>query len=275
MVSVADILSLRSLALEPVTVPHPDAGVRWVATSELVDPSPFLEGGEIVLTTGLVERDSDEWHRFVSSLVGAGVVALGFAVGLSHPDVPSGLRDAALAGSLNLFVVPRPTPFIAVSRAVADQLWGSEREADRQSLLHQQTLTAAAMGGASTLVSALAGITSGAVALCTADAAVLASSGWSADDLAARVLPHIKRLQAAGIRGAATEITPESRLSVQPVGAGTVAEAYLVVESHNGASSAQRTAVTTALALLGLDRARAQAELEQSTVRLQLASAKV
>lgn len=27
-----------------------DAAVRWVATSELEDPTPYLEGGEVVLT---------------------------------------------------------------------------------------------------------------------------------------------------------------------------------------------------------------------------------
>jgi len=30
-----------------------DAPVRWVHTSELDDPGPYLEGGELLLTTGL------------------------------------------------------------------------------------------------------------------------------------------------------------------------------------------------------------------------------
>ena len=30
-----------------------DRPVRWVAVSELEDPTPFLEGGELVLTTGM------------------------------------------------------------------------------------------------------------------------------------------------------------------------------------------------------------------------------
>jgi purine catabolism regulator len=260
MVSVADILSLRSLALEPVTVPHPDAGVRWVATSELVDPSPFLEGGEILLTTGLVERDADEWQRFVLSLVDAGVVALGFAVGLSHPDVPSGLRKAAVASSLNLFVVPRPTPFIAVSRAVADQLWGSEREADRQALLHQQELTDAAIGGPAELVATLARIVGGDAVLCTPDGSAIA--GWPAAALLERALPHIARMNAVGIRSASVDIVRDSRVTVLPVGVGSHAEAYLAVEGDSTTGGAHRAAVTTAVALLSLDRARARAELD-------------
>jgi purine catabolism regulator len=260
MVSVADILALPSLALEPVTIPHPDSRVRWVATSELVDPSPFLEGGEILLTTGLVERDTREWTEFVSSLVDAGVVALGFAVGLSHPDLPSGLRDAAFENALNLFVVPRPTPFIAVSRAVADQLWASERDADRQALLHQQELTDAAIGGPAELVATLARIIGGDAVLCTPDGTAIA--GWPAAALLERALPHIRRMNAAGIRSASVDIVGDSRVSVLPVGVGSHAEAYLAVEGDSTTGGVQRAVVTTAVALLSLDRARARAELD-------------
>lgn len=88
MPSVAQILSLRALALEPVATPHPDAEARWVTTSELPNPSQFLEGGEILLTTGLVERSDEDWELFVGRMLEAGVVAVGFGVGLSHPSVP-------------------------------------------------------------------------------------------------------------------------------------------------------------------------------------------
>ena len=30
-----------------------DAPIRWVHSSELVDPTPWLSGGELILTTGL------------------------------------------------------------------------------------------------------------------------------------------------------------------------------------------------------------------------------
>jgi purine catabolism regulator len=258
MTTVADIVALGPLALETVTLPHPDAGVRWVATSELIDPSPFLEGGEILLTTGLVERDSPGWQHFVTSLVDAGVVALGFGVGLSHPEVPLALSVAAMESELNLFVVPRPVPFIAVSRAVADQLWAAEREADRQALQHQQELTSAAIGGPTELVTTLARIVGGDAILCGTDGTVIA--GWPAAGLLERALPHIVRMNAVGIRGAAVDIVPDSRVSVLPVGVGTHAEAYLAVEGDSATAGLQRAAVTTAVALLTLDRARERAE---------------
>ena len=260
MVSVQNILDLRALALEPLTVPHPDAQARWVASSELEDPSPFLEGGEIVLTTGLVERGPAQWRRFVGQLLDAGVVALGFGVGLSHPEVPRGLRDAATELSLNLFSVPRPVPFIAVSRAVADLLWASERETDRQALQHQQALTDAAIGGPAELVATLARIVGGDAVLCSPDGSTLA--GWPAAGLVERALPHIARLNAAGMRGASVDIGRDSRVSVLPVGVGSQADAYLAVEADSTTAGAQRAAITTAVALLSLDRARARAELE-------------
>lgn len=266
MVSVGDILALPTLSLEAIVTARTDAEVRWVATSELADPAPFLEGGEILLTTGLVQRDAGGWETLVSSLVEAGVVALGFGVGLSHPDVPAELGEAARASALTLFVVPRPIPFIAVSRAVADLLWASERDADRQALLHQQTLTNAALspGGTTDLLSALAAIVGGDTIVAAPDGTVLVAAGGlaAATELASRALPHIERIHAVGIRGAATEITRSSRMTVHPVGLGTHAEAYLVVESRLATTAVQRTVITMAVALLTLDRERARAELD-------------
>lgn len=254
MPSVAQILSLRALALEPVATPHPDAEARWVTTSELPNPSQFLEGGEILLTTGLVERSDEDWELFVGRMLEAGVVAVGFGVGLSHPSVPRDLAGAALGRGLNLFVVPRRIPFIAVSRAVADLIWADEREADRLALQHQRDLTTAALRGTEQLLGALAATVKGSAALCSADGSLLA--GRAPDDLLQRTAPLIARLAAASTRGASSEIVPGSLVAVHPVGVGRRADAFLVVES----ASPHRVAVTTALALLALDRERALAE---------------
>src|SRR5690554_597503 len=260
MPTVAEIVALPALSLDVIAMPRPEAQVRWVASSELGDPSPFLEGGEILLTTGLVHRDRSEWRHFVAQLLDAGVVALGFGVGISFPDVPSGLRTAATELSLNLFSVPRPVPFIAVSRAVADLLWASERESDRQALQHQQELTDAAVGGPDQLLSTLTRIVGGDAVLCTPDGTTLA--GWPAAELLERALPHIARMKAAGMRGAAVDIGRDTRVSVLPIGVGSQADAYLAVEADSTAAGAERAAVTTAVALLSLDRARARAELD-------------
>lgn len=259
MASIAEILSLPSLALDAIAIPRPEARARWVTMSELADPSPFLEGGEILLTTGLIERDAGQWRHFVGLLLEAGVIALGFGVGLSYPNVPRGLREAAIELSLNLFSVPRPVPFIAVSRAVADLLWAAEREAVKQSLQHQQELTNAAIGGPADLMGTLSRILDGHAVLCAPDGSVIA--GFPAVGQVERALPHIERMSMVCIRGASTDIVRGSRLSVQSIGSGSQAEAYLVVESES-TGTAQRVAITTAVALLTLDREQARVELE-------------
>ena len=286
MVSVNDILSHAPLLLERIVLADGDATVRWVATSELADPTPFMEGGEILLTTGLVPRDDVGWRELVVALVGAGVVAVGFGVGLSNPDVPRGLSDAAQDLKLNLFVVPRPVPFIAVSRAVADLLWAAERDVDRQSLQYQRALTQAALqplepssanavqangtsaNGTSAIVETLADIVAGKIVLATTSGTVRAATvePHSAQALAVRASPLMRRLDGADSRGAATEISRESRLTVHPVGTNIQAELFLIVETESPANPAQRAAITMALALLTLENEQSRVAREADRV---------
>lgn len=258
---MSEIVSLPSLDLTPVTLPHPDAAVRWVATSELPDPSPYLEGGELLLTTGLVDRDADGWSEFVSLVLAAGVVAVGFGVGVRHPELPAGLSSAAERAGLNLFTVPRPTPFIAVSKAVADSLADAERDEDRRSLAHQQDLTRAAVAGSAELARALARIVGGSAAVLGQQGEVLFEASPAGPPLAARARPLIERMQRDGDRRSAfAEIGAAGRMLVQPVELHGRTDAYLVIESADALNPAQRTAVSTALALLTLERDRARVE---------------
>src|SRR5215213_1714710 len=87
--------------------------VSWVHVSELADPTPFLDGGELLLTTGLGIGPGTDLAGFVARLAARGLAGLGFGVGLSHDTVPVGLADAAEAAGLPLLEVPRVTPFIA------------------------------------------------------------------------------------------------------------------------------------------------------------------
>src|SRR5690349_17481665 len=107
----------------------PDAlgrDVTWVHTSELVDPTPYLTGGELLLSVGLwlgtgpaAEGGAGtQIGAYVERLVRAKVAALGFGVGLAHPAVPAALVEAADARGLPVIEVPPQTAFIALSRIV-------------------------------------------------------------------------------------------------------------------------------------------------------------
>ncbi|MFE1786357.1 PucR family transcriptional regulator ligand-binding domain-containing protein, partial [Streptomyces sp. NPDC059506] len=124
-----------------------DVPVRWVHTSELDDPAPFLEGGELLLTTGLKLPDAASGQRaYVHRLADAGVVGLGFGIGLSHEEVPGPLADAAEERGLPLLRVPQPTPFIAISKAVSAALAAEQYRAVTMTSQAQQELTRAALG---------------------------------------------------------------------------------------------------------------------------------
>ena len=172
MVDVAQLLAQPELALVACHLPKPDAEVRWVATSELDDPAPFLEGGELLLTTGLATKGwRGQWAGYVGRLAEAGVVALALGVGLTHRRAPAGLVRACEKHGLNLIEVPRPTPFVAVSRAVAALLEDERDQVARRSLDAQRALTRAALerDDVQSLVAVLAAQVNGAAATVTRD----------------------------------------------------------------------------------------------------------
>src|SRR6266540_2122428 len=74
-----------------------DAPVRWVHISELPDPTPWLSGGELLLTTG-IQLDTDERQReFVRLLSGHHLAGLGFGTGFDHETLPPALLEVVRA----------------------------------------------------------------------------------------------------------------------------------------------------------------------------------
>jgi PucR family transcriptional regulator, purine catabolism regulatory protein len=65
-----------------------DRPVRWVHISELEDPTPWLSGGELLLTTGIALTTPARQRRFVSLLSERGVAGLGLGVGFDHKKLP-------------------------------------------------------------------------------------------------------------------------------------------------------------------------------------------
>ncbi|MFG1696608.1 PucR family transcriptional regulator ligand-binding domain-containing protein [Nonomuraea sp. NPDC049309] len=120
-----------------------DAPVRWVAVSELSDPTPYLEGGELLLTTGL--RMDGDLSGYVARLVRRGVSGLGFGVGVSHEETPPGLIEAAEEAGLPLLEVPREMPFIAIGKAVSELLAAEQYEEISRAFAAQGRLTRAAL----------------------------------------------------------------------------------------------------------------------------------
>ncbi|NUW40656.1 PucR family transcriptional regulator [Nonomuraea rhodomycinica] len=134
---------VRRMGLRPLAGSVEGVVVRWVAVSELEDPTPYLEGEELLLTTGM--RLESDFSGYVARLVARGVAGLGFAVGLTHEDVPPGLVQAAADAGLPLLEVPREVPFIAIGKAVSELLAAEQYDEIKNAFAAQGRLTRAAL----------------------------------------------------------------------------------------------------------------------------------
>jgi purine catabolism regulator len=72
-----------------------DLPVRWVHISELQDPTPWLSGGELLLSTGMLLDSSARQREIVARLADHQLAGLGFGIGFSHQQVPAALLQAA------------------------------------------------------------------------------------------------------------------------------------------------------------------------------------
>src|SRR5664279_4330197 len=152
--TIPDLVSTPELGLRLLADrPSGDSPITWVHVSELADPTPFLTGGELLLTTGITvdarggvaDRPAGETDAYVRRLCRAGVVGLGFGVGLSHQEVPPQLIAAGKRHGLPILEVPHGTPFIAISRAVSKALAADEYALVTKTFTAQQALTRAAL----------------------------------------------------------------------------------------------------------------------------------
>ncbi|GGX88713.1 PucR family transcriptional regulator [Streptomyces fructofermentans] len=243
-----------------------DTPVRWVHASELTDPVPYMEGGELLLITALKleAEDADAMRRYVKRLVGAGVAGLGFAVGVHYEQIPEALVDAAEEEGLPLLEVPRRTPFLAISKAVSAAIAADQYRAVTAGFAAQRELTKQALSdGPEGLLSALASQVDGWAALYDASGALVATAPDWAGRRAARLTADVERLReraapASSVVGGLAE-DGEDRVELHSLGTGRRARAALAVGTAAALGTAERYAVHSAIALLTLTTERSRA----------------
>jgi DNA-binding PucR family transcriptional regulator len=157
---------------------HEAAGarVRWVHSTELVDPTPWLTGGEMLLTTGLQLDKPKAQREFVERLKDRGIAAVGFGTGFAHERIPPALLTAARKLQLPVFEVPYELPFIAVTERAFTHLAGQQFETLRRSMAIQERLERLVLEqrGLTELVRATAGAIAGVVGVLDAHGEELA-----------------------------------------------------------------------------------------------------
>jgi PucR family transcriptional regulator, purine catabolism regulatory protein len=149
--TIADLLVIEDLSLTLVGgkegVGRP---IRWAHVSELEDPTPFLRGGEVLLTTGLrLEGSTPEAQAaFITKLAAAKLAGLGFGLGFGFDAVPPAMVDAADALCFPLFEVPYEIPFIAITEALFSRLVNEQYALLQRAGMVQQTLSRLLLEGA-------------------------------------------------------------------------------------------------------------------------------
>ncbi len=92
--------------------------ITGVHVSELEDPTPYLEGGELLLTTGMPFAASAALSRaYMARLEAKNVHAVGLGLGPWLRSVPGHVVAASLAAGIELAIVPDGVPFQNVTRA--------------------------------------------------------------------------------------------------------------------------------------------------------------
>ncbi|WP_219731999.1 PucR family transcriptional regulator [Glaciihabitans sp. INWT7] len=241
-----------------------------VHISELADPTPYLEGGELLLTTGIPLHGGPQAIRnYVQRLAGKGIAALALGLGAGTDRVDPELVAACAEASFDLLLVPEAVPFLHISRGFW-QLVGRSEQADLASRLGLQTALARAAtrdDAVEAIVTVLARGLGGWAAYLPADGGT--ETIWPAT--AAEVVPQLRvesaRFDLVGTYSAATFPVNGTDVVEHSITVGPRTVGFLAVGAGRGLRKADRQLILTSCMLLSLTAQRAQ---ESSRVSLAL-----
>jgi len=245
--------------------------VRWVHISELDDPTPWLSGGELLLTTGMNLPDAATQRAFVERLVAHDLAGLGLGTGFAHRDVPQPLREAAAEHDFPLFEVPYDVPFIAVTEKAFSHLVNEQYAVLQRALSAHERLERIVLSeqGLDGVTAALAGLIGGtAIVYDTRGGALARSDGptpLSAEVLEAAGAELMERVRAGARRGYAPTGELHGRALALPVvrtpaggnGDGAAPQAWLVaVKDRDGLGEFDRLVLHQAVTVVALELLR-------------------
>jgi purine catabolism regulator len=234
-----------------------DTPLRWAHASDLPDPTPYLESGCLLVTTGLsLSSREDDCAEYVERLSQAGVAALGFGVGLTHPAIPEGIVTAVRRFGLALVEVPERTRFADVLRAVVEERVRADVQGHLRSVLEQQRQlieAAEARPSRRAVVALLAHHLDAWAMVLTPDGRVLAGAPETASRNAELVGMEVRKGPAST---RAFEVGG-SRVALIPFGAAERSRSWLAVGRANPLTALDMGLIETAITLLRLDGARA------------------
>ncbi|MEU5016558.1 PucR family transcriptional regulator [Streptomyces angustmyceticus] len=257
---LSDLLARTDLRLAVTYDVPPEQLARTIeaaTVSDLPTPGKWLQGGELLMTIGLLlPMEPAACRAYVRDAAegGAACLALGLGQGLPFQEAPEPLVRAAEEAGLPLLTVPDEVPFIAVTKAVFDARADEQRALLHRAFATQRRLTAAAAGdGLLPMLAEWTAATGVDAAVLDPLGRLLATSGPERRTLPAQARELLDRVAARGLRGSASSTAAGQQLEVQPLGARRLRGLLLLTGRPDDAA---RSVVPGLVALLSLELER-------------------
>lgn len=230
-----------------------DNVVRWVHVSEMLDPTPWMQGGEFVLTTGFRLTGDDVVPPYLDRLAAHGVAGIGFSTGDylgMHATVPSALLAGAAERGIPLLEVPIDTPWVLISEYVSRRIAEEQNQLAQRAFDAQRDLTRVALDsqGHARVVTTLATLIDGWAMLTTPMGRVIAASHPSSDDRLTDLELDLARVRETG--SVASVSGPRGAVGLHPLGGPHSLRQLLIVGKAEAFDAFDRIVTASAVSLL-------------------------
>ncbi len=259
---------LKDVGLEPAAgAPGLEREIRWVHISELEDPTTWLSGGELLLTTGSQLGTAARQRAFVGLLDDHGLAGLGLGTGFAHKRMPKALADEGEKREFPVFEVPYEMPFIAITERASQALVNLQYGVlERGIAVHERLERLVIEGrGLDEIIASIAAAISGSALLLDSRGAVIAAHGHSKgslpEDSVAGLGAEVAERSDAGRLGAFTPaegaFADRALVLPLPVPSQGVAPSWLAVVPRSGQpSDLDRLIARQGSIVLALERMR-------------------
>jgi purine catabolism regulator len=256
---------LGELGLELAAgAPAAESPVRWVHISELEDPTEFLSGGELMLTTGIPLTTAAKQRAFVKRLASHNLAGLGLGTGFGHRKLPKALVDEAAKQDFPLFEVPYSMPFIALTEKAFTRLVNEQYEVLQRGLAVQRRLERLVLDerGLDEIAATISSAVGGTVLICDGRGERLASRDFRralSDEASGAIRRDVRARNAEGHPFAPGHPSVAGRALAQPViapGGGPPQAWVVMVGDSGGLGDFARLILQQAAAIVALEMMR-------------------
>lgn len=255
--TVRELVSRPHLRLDVLVEGDLDRQIRWVHSSDMPDPAPYLRGGEVVLTAGIWFWHGTPASEFTAGLGRTRAAALGFGTNPLVEEVPPDLVDACRHWQLTLFHVPDDVSFIEIAEEFVEVQQRLRERPLTESLDRSGRFvkTLQAGHGVDGIVRLSARLTGRRVAMVRRGGGIVASARTFTipRDTAAVVAAAVDEGEAR------TELGP---LASFPIPTAARDSALVVDREHGELTVEERATIDQAVAFLAIELQRAQAVAE-------------